>query len=198
METLQLLRERKHLTQTKVAEILGTHQPVISQLECGEIELSSKMATPMAHLYSVPATRLLHAHKQMQSINRAVEEISAVEETNPEQTLQLAAHLARIELNPDVPTTLRKRAGKVRDGLNIDDALVATKNLDPEITATGFRVAQDGQGNYYVVDLTTDPPTISPVQFGDLVQHQGVPLGSKTASKSRRDAWGRGRRNRDE
>lgn len=198
MESIQLMRERKGLTQQQVAKQLGTHQPVISQIEQGEVELSEKVATNLAALYSVPATRVLAAHKNMQAVSQAVSEVAAVK-SDATETLRLAGHLARIERDPNVPEALRKRARKARGKLNVEDALVAVRqdNLDPEITATGFQVAHDGQGNYYVVDTTTDPPTITPVQFGDLVQQQGQPLGSKTASKStsRRDAWGRGRRN---
>jgi len=197
MDSIQLFRERKRLTQERVAELLGTTQSVVSKVERGEVDLQPNVAKNLAVVLNVPERRLMAAHKRMREINEAVTQAPVVaRNVTGDEVLKWASRLAQVEVDSAVPPALRKRAGKAREHFDVKPVLAAMKSTDPDIDATGFRVAKDGDGNWYLVDPSTDPPTISPVQFGDLVQQQGQPAGSKAVkgSGSYRDGFGHKRK----
>jgi len=201
METLKSLRERARFSQKEVANALGTHQPVISAMENGERSITNTdIIAKLAGMYGVSQRSVKSAIDHTERVRSIVSEATtAIDTADPDEQIKLAAYLYRIASDRRLSDPIRDAASKTIESngeaikqasqtlaAGVTGSLVRTgDNLNQNIDPQGLRVARDGDGNWYLVDTTTDPPTVSPVQFGDLVQQAGQPMGSKVASKNK-------------
>lgn len=219
METLRTFRERKGLTQDKLASLAGVAGPTISLLESGDRGLSPDLATKLAsHLGErVTAKKLLNIQERLVAGKQAIAELGqhlvATKSADPADALAAATKLAEIEADESLPEEVREAARDVSSRAVSTAVKSATQELaagvtgswttppgstlDPDLDPASLRVASAGNGQFYVLDLDSGQVVLI---FGDVVQQQGQSSGDK-ATKSqkdnrRRDALGRSRRYR--
>lgn len=210
MNTPSHLRKNTTWTQERLAIQLGIRQADVSDVELGKRDIGDAVASKWAVLLGVPGKRFKAALKTVQEAHQFVTDAEGLagvaKSASPSSAadhLKIAAHMQRIAADPRLPEPLRQRAVKVGVDLTettkaavkqsstelasgVTGSLVrqAGGNLDQYIDFQGFQVINNGDGTAWLVDASTDPPSLTLLPYTDLVALQGTPAGSKSATKS--------------
>lgn len=215
VKTIKDIRQSQKLSQKNLARFTGVSEPAISRIESGDLPLSLGMARKMARKLRVKQSELMAA--SFKSVGDR-----AIKSDDPAEILAIAAKAHIYEVDEREWPELREAARDVADRAAkalLEDATKAVKQtfsqrlaegvtgtwstpsgstLDPDLDPSNLRVASDGSGTFYVLDMVAGTLVLT---FGNVVQQQGQPAGSKSATNSatksqgHRDLLGRANRN---